>query len=280
MPNDQTEQLLPLIKTEGEFTITIGEVKLSLHLTNKHERQYAANCAAGIKYPQADIDKFLFQNFIKPGDLIIDAGANIGFSALQMIAAGAKKVYCFEPVKELFNRLSQIQTDKIVAHNFGLSSTRAQAEIIISSSHNQGSTYSNEMIELFPQVFGDQPSKQRSKVLPLDYFFSDRDINFIKIDVEGLETEVLIGAKKLLSRRSLRTIVLESYTGTEEINKVLGDRFPLRYRVYLDSKSYDLKLQSPDEPISPNAIKTSPTYLFTNDLASVSLLMKSETYQC
>ncbi|AYG44021.1 FkbM family methyltransferase [Pseudomonas sp. Leaf58] len=280
MPNDQTEQLLPLIKTEGEYTITIGEVQLILHLTNKHERQYAANCAAGIRYPQADIDKLLFQHFVKPGDFIVDAGANIGFSALQMLAAGATKVHCFEPVKELFTRLSQLQTEKIIAHNFGLSSARAHAEIIISSSHNQGSTYSTEMLELFPQVFGDQPSKQRSKVLPLDYFFSDRDVNFIKIDVEGLETAVLVGAQKLLSRRSLRTIVLESYTGTQEIEKVLGDRFPLRYRVYLDSNTYELKLQPADEPISPNAIKTSPTYLFTNDLASVSLLMKGETHQC
>lgn len=280
MPNDQTEQLLPLIKAEGEFSITIGETKLKLHLENKHERQYAANCTAEIKYPQADIDKFLFKHFVKPGDLIIDAGANIGFSALQMISAGASKVHCFEPVKELFNRILQISTDKIVAHNFGLSSSHAQAEIIISSSHNQGSTYSTEMLELFPQVFGDQPSKQTSRIVPLDYFFSDRNVNFIKIDVEGLETEVLIGAKKLLSRRSLRTIVLESYTGTEEINKVLGDRFPLRYRAYLDSQTYKLKLQSPSEPISPNAIKTSPTYVFTNDLASVSQLLKSEALEC
>lgn len=280
MPNDQIEQLLPLIKTEGEFTITIGEVKLTLQLSNKHERQYAANCAVGINYPQADIDKLLFQHFIQPGDLIVDAGANIGFSALQMIAAGAKKVHCFEPVKALFDRLSKIPTEKIVAHNFGLSSTRAEAEIIISSSHNQGSTYSTEMLDLFPQVFGVQPSRQSSKVLPLDYFFSDRDVNFIKIDVEGLETEVLKGAQKLLSRRSLRTIVLESYTGIEEINKVLGDRFPLRYRVFLDRQTYRLRLQSPAEPISPDAIKTSPTYLFTNDRASVSLLMKGERHQC
>ena len=47
----------------------------------------------------------IYKTLIKETDIVVDAGANIGFHTIQF-AKKAKKVYSFEPQKLVFNILS------------------------------------------------------------------------------------------------------------------------------------------------------------------------------
>jgi len=49
-------------------------------------------------------DQYLVNQFIKKNDIVIDAGANIGFFSL-FAAFKEAKVFAFEPVSETYNRL-------------------------------------------------------------------------------------------------------------------------------------------------------------------------------
>lgn len=275
MIDDQARALLSIIRTSGTIKVKIGSEHIELNLENSHERLYAANILGGIRYPQADIDKLIIQNFVKPNDLVVDAGANIGFTALQFLDAGARKVHCFEPLHALSNRITNINSEKIIVHSCGITDTISTREITISSLHNQGSTYSEEIIDLFPNVFGSTPEKAITPTATLDYYFSDVDINVLKIDVEGSELEALIGASLLLSRRKLRTVFIECYNNLPAILDIAHQHFEHCYRVYIDRNTYSLLLTNPQSTPKTTVCKTSPTYIFSRDYSSIEKLLKS-----
>ena len=276
MIDDQARALLSILRTSGAIEVEIGSEKIEFYLENSHERLYAANILGEVRYPQADIDKLIIQNFVKPNDLVVDAGANIGFTALQFLEAGARKVHCFEPLKSLSDRINKINSERLVVHNCGVTEKISRREMTISSLHNQGSTYSSEIITLFPNVFGPEPEKAITQTAPLDYYFSDVDVNILKIDVEGSELEALIGANTLISRRKLRTIFIECYNNLPQILEIAEQNFEHCYRAYINPKTYELFLTNPMSPPEIAVCKTSPTYIFSRDSESIEAILKKQ----
>ena len=81
------KEIEPFFRSTGTLEIEIGGMMLPLNLAHRHERRYAAAHILSLQYPQSDIDKMLFKRFVRPGDTLLDAGANIGFTALEALAA-------------------------------------------------------------------------------------------------------------------------------------------------------------------------------------------------
>jgi FkbM family methyltransferase len=129
---------------------------------------------------------------IKPGASILDAGANIGNHSIFFSAiCGAKIVYAFEPMFENYKILQKnIELNgvsNIVAYNRGLGDGASRANLKYYSNRNLGAA-----------------TLQIDDAGPYDLVSLDsldlKELEFVKIDVEGFHLEVLAGAEQTLAR--------------------------------------------------------------------------------
>ena len=136
-------------------------------------------------------EKFIC-SFLKKGHFVIDAGANIGTVSLACanIVGQSGQVKSFEPNIKIFKYLKKnIEINdysKIIqAYNFGLGSKNSKYKF---------TEYSDDT--------SNTPSESGTnvvKIKKLDDVINEK-VNFLKIDVEGFEYEVLLGAKNLLKQ--------------------------------------------------------------------------------
>lgn len=136
------------------------------------------------------------------GKTVVDAGANIGLFSLYAFALGAKKVHAFEPVLETralleanlaLNRAGS--TVKVRPAALGARSGRAFINL---NEKGEGSA----MLERFSGEVNEGVGysvRRRVAVSALDGLRLGR-VDFIKIDAEGAEREILLGASRLIKR--------------------------------------------------------------------------------
>ena len=178
-----------------------------------------------------DSENFFEQNilnelssFMPQEAVICDIGANIGNHTLYWLSKKqASYIYCFEPRPETFQILKkniQINNfeDKSECFNCGLSDKESTLKIEKFSSKNiGGATFVKN-------------SDGRVKAVSLDSLNLPRKIDFIKIDVEEMEDDVLRGAVNTLAQHK-PTVFIE----------ILPHNF-LKIKNLLESLGYFLKL--------------------------------------
>lgn len=200
-----------LLELRGELSIveSMGGRNIILNPDNKHEIKYIDN----IRKRTDTIDVAIARRFITNDDVVLDAGANIGFTALNYASLNAKRVDSFEPVSKFFNRLNLLSDDTIKAHNCALGNFDGESEINISTAHDQGSTLSSQMVSNFREIFSEQIIKETIQVRQLDSLIEEGlpAPTFMKIDVEGFELEMLEGGKKLFENRPPKAVQIELY---------------------------------------------------------------------
>jgi len=154
------------------------------------------------EWAQDEIDGLTI--LLKDGDVVIDAGANIGTHTLGLASAVSPKgrVYSFEPQTEIFELLRQNCDTNNFASNIlpychPLSSVDGQkfAIPILNeiSIHNFGAT------QLSAIKYENTPSYDSSGSMTIDGLNLD-SCRLIKLDVEGMELEVLNGAMSLIKK--------------------------------------------------------------------------------
>lgn len=172
--------------------------------------------------------------FCPKGGTSIDVGANIGEWTLAMSASVgcAGNVYAFEPVSDIaailrksvwINRLTQTEVVETA-----LSDVSGRGVFTIRDDHSGMSGFDGPLV---------RSDKERTLEVPkttIDAFVTDRKLDrldFIKIDVERHEVEVIAGAKETLARFK-PAIILEAGLETAE----------QRDRIYtmLQSAGYDI----------------------------------------
>lgn len=138
---------------------------------------------------------------IKPGSTVIDVGANIGtYTGIFLEAVGpAGKVYAIEPNPEAFDCLL-VNCPKALCFKVGCASEFGKYTVK-DYGDNVGSCYLEK-----------DPSGSVT-CGALDDMMSLVNPDFIKIDVEGMECEVILGAVKMLER-SRPTLYVEYNRGT------------------------------------------------------------------
>ena len=163
----------------------------------------------------------LLKKAIKPGDVFLDLGANIGyFSLLVAKNLPSVKVISFEPVLGLFEKMN----DNISLNNIKNISTVSAAvgeisgerELFVSAPDNLG-------MSSFHQPENYSGKKERVKVVNIDDWFKTSGlskIDVIKLDIEGSEFDVLKGMKKVLQKQKPILIV--------EVNPVTLSMFNLK----------------------------------------------------
>lgn len=143
-------------------------------------------------------------HFLRPDDLFIDIGSNVGpYTLLASAHVGASSI-SIEPVPSVYeNLLRNISInkvlDKVNAYNIALGSKK-------------GSVYiTNDLDAMNHVVSGSEDNKISVPLVKLDDLLSSSKIpELIKIDVEGFETEVIKGADLTLNDPKLKAIIIET----------------------------------------------------------------------
>ncbi len=143
-------------------------------------------------YEQGTVN--FIQEFVKPGFHFVDVGANIGFLSLLAASLVGKKgkVSAFEPVSSTFDLLNEnIQLnafENTQVFPFALGNETKNVEIHSENKNRGGASIINH-----------QKGKGESiEIQKLDGVLNQQKVDFIKIDVEGFEFEVLKGAENLI----------------------------------------------------------------------------------
>ena len=143
---------------------------------------------------------------LRPADLFLDVGANIGSYSMLAIAAAGASALALEPVPQTFQDLQR----NARINDFGdrISCLRAAATadgrgVVMTADRGAMNRVVSE-----PSQQGDQTETVPGTTL--DSVTAERCPAVMKIDVEGFEREVLAGAKSLLASPGLHTIVLET----------------------------------------------------------------------
>jgi len=170
--------------------------------------------------------------YATPDSDIIDIGSNIG-----LVTLGIKRLlelnnaennyinrfHCFECNDDIFSYLKYNTSahKDIILYNFGLSDAPQIANMEINS-YNYGCNMikeiydnSNNGVEILEYNFQKintytmTEKKMFISLMPLDLFYNifEKRISAIKIDVEGMEYKVLLGAKKLIEKHKPAIVV-------------------------------------------------------------------------
>ncbi|MEL6534040.1 MAG: FkbM family methyltransferase [Bacteroidota bacterium] len=147
----------------------------------------------------------ILPRFVKQGDYCLDIGANAGYFSVQMgkLIGPKGKIMGFEPSPDFYDRLqthielNQI-SDRIKTIRAGLSDEPGTLTLVqagCNASFYQGALVTdNEENAKLP--------RHESPILVLDEYWKELGwdkLDFVKLDVEGFEANVLAGGQKVFS---------------------------------------------------------------------------------
>jgi FkbM family methyltransferase len=143
-------------------------------------------------------------HILRPEDLFVDVGANLGSYTLLAGAGAGARVIAFEPAPGPYRRLVENirlnrLEEKVTAHN--VAAGDAEGELAFTTYLASGHHIVAE---------GEQPeSSYTVHVAPLDAFIERQSPAVLKVDVEGYEMAVVRGASRTLASPGLHSIIME-----------------------------------------------------------------------
>ena len=150
--------------------------------------------------PQYELETYILRRL--RFDQCVDVGANLGIYSV-LLSNRSNRVYAFEPVQYSFERLTALHLRNVVAYNLALGSENRKMEISVPTTGGKGAL---ALATLRPLTEGpdEKIDTQEVNVVKFDDFENKIDftrIDFVKIDVEGFEMEVLLGMRRLVELR-------------------------------------------------------------------------------
>ncbi len=165
-----------------------------------------------------NVKKFVlghYSNF----NLFIDIGANIGTYSF-LLAGKGLRCYAFEPVRENFeafhaNIMVNNMADRITAFNYGLGETAKEMDFIYDPVNTGASHIAHN---------DEHGSHEKVIIRPFDDVYPELEISpedriLMKMDVEGMEVDVLKGARNFLRLHSNIFLIMESIHSGENLLK-------------------------------------------------------------
>lgn len=149
-------------------------------------------------------DMAFLLHLLRPEDLFIDVGANVGSYSILAGAAIGSRGYAFEPVPSTYKRLVENMrlnhlSDRVSCLNLGVGCDEGSVTFTSDRDTVNHVLAIGEVAENPVQV----------AVVTLDSVLEHEAPTLIKIDVEGYELPVLEGALETLQKNSLCAVIME-----------------------------------------------------------------------
>lgn len=191
---------------------------------------------------------WVIDRVVRPGDVALDIGSNLGLVSLRLAArvGPGGQVHAFDPqprMQQYFRRTLELNPNlPITFHAIGLGARTAKLRLAIPQ-ENAGAASLRESASERPGIeLVDVP------VRALDDYASEagiRHVDFIKMDVEGFEAQVILGARELLTHARPRVILLEENNPDREtgLSPALQALLDHGYFLYgLPKRAFSVKL--------------------------------------
>ena len=188
----------------------------SLHRTGASKAVYAN--------PPDYPEMVVWQRVLRPGDLFVDVGANVGSYSILAGDLGAE-VIAFEPAADTFALLAE----NVRLNGYLVTTIQAAAGATCGAAQfTMGRDSTNRLTD---------SGTIKVDMVTVDSVIGDRIVAGMKVDVEGFELDVLRGCGQALAQRRIRLIQLE--WNPASVEAVGTDRTPVArllalhgYRLY------------------------------------------------
>jgi len=243
------------------------QLRLQLDPDQMSQRFMLNDLTAGQLY-ESETSNFI-GSILQPGDTFIDIGAHVGyFSMLASALVGPTgAVYCFEPeLRNYTHLLDHIDLNKasnVRPLHMAVGAAPATAEFFVNADNDGGHALWEVGRHPFNERTRQAPVSRKVFVTSLDHLFENRDmrsLKAIKIDAEGAEFAILVGAREIMRQACIPFVVaeinrfgLESMGASERhVREFMSD---LGYETYLfqPGRAFLQRLQ-PDETPETNYV--------------------------
>lgn len=164
---------------------------------------------------QIDYEEVLEKNYsklINPGDTVVDIGAHVGrhLRVFERLVTETGSLYGFEPLKKQFSYLTAtFQAENVRLFNLALSNFNGETEFWECENYPEESGLKQRV------VYNREDARLKSikvQVKQLDDFMDCfTRLDYIKLDAEGAEVDILEGAARVISK--FRPIISTEYGG-------------------------------------------------------------------
>lgn len=177
----------------------------------------------------------LITTILKPGSTTLDIGSNIGFYAdfFSLVIGSNGHVYCFEPDVTNFRHLTNTLRER---------SNVTLLQKAVAATSGKLKLYSSPLLNVDHRTYATENSRSSYEVdkISIDDFVDGKfKIDFIKMDIQGFETEALKGMTKSISENPDLMIFMEFWpyglkqagSSTEELYDLITGKGFYIYRI-------------------------------------------------
>jgi FkbM family methyltransferase len=164
-------------------------------------------------------EQLILSSLIKNNDIVFDVGANVGDWSLRVFSSAPEAfIYAFEPIPQAYSVLEKnLKIHPARVFNKAISNKKGEKAIAYYNRSQQwaelSSFYRRQEVEKQCDLI---PVLLTVPTSDLDSFCMEKNIDaidFLKIDTEGSELDILKGAQRLLSNKRVAYVQFE-YGGT------------------------------------------------------------------
>lgn len=192
--------------------------------------------------------------YIKPTDNILEAGAHIGIDTKNLAQLTKAKVYAFEPIPALYQKLKDTtkHIQNINTFELALSDQSCDVNFFLSSGESDASSSILQPIEHLrtnPEVKFEKNIRVKASTLD-DWAKAHKieKIDFMWLDMQGYEFEVLKSSNEIFPK------VKVLYTEVSTIELYKGQALYKDFKTWLSSEGFELIVEDLQWGFTGNAL--------------------------